>query len=635
VPILVSLLPSARGSGRAFSVYGSDVEDSPAEAILRIGGDAQAEELAVRSLLRRENAFPITRRDVVVLSFCCGPLMNDCADRILPILGRLLADPEESVRSAVVECLGDYGTRARPLIPALIAALQDLSVGVRCLAAWALARAAAGGQEDQAIPALLALVARAETCWAAARALGALGAPAVPALVQLLQQHAATGQSPFLHALKEIGRASVPALRRELTDPSATGRLGAIQALGILGTVARDTFADLVALLQDPDPQVRNAVAQALVEIAPEQARPALATLVGWLDAPTEEERRKAVSLLGCMRQAAKPALPALAKLLADPELGAGAVYAMLAIDPIHTAEVVLRGSGNATQRHAVVQYLTQLGRAAEPALALLGQTLTDPTLRRETAFALVAIAPEQADSAVPVFQEELERLGPADMSSQVPALLEALGRIGEKAASVEPLLRRHVLSQDAGIRISALVALARVVPAFLPEALPPLLRILADPEAICAGWDEASAALAELGPAARAAVPRLEELLFDEEKRRLWNPEALFSTLVRIDPAAKERVIAHIEAGLAGQGFDRAVGLLTDIASQMPAQEAPLLARLLHDPRAGGQWDRLLNLLAGFGAQARDAAPALQDLLKTATPEQADRIRKVLEQLR
>ncbi len=78
------------------------------------------------------------------------------------------------------------------------------------------------------------------------------------------------------------------------------------------------------------------------------------------------------------------------------------------------------------------------------------------------------------------------------------------------------------------------------------------------------------------------------------------------FTALVKIDPTASARVLAHVEADLQSpERFDQAVRLLLDIAREVPTTSAPLLANLLRDRRAEGLWDAIKSLLAGISSRS------------------------------
>ena len=236
---------------------------------------------------------------------------------------------------------------------------------------------------------------------AAEETLALYGGAAVPLLLPLLRQHTGQAQMAYIGALAAIGEPSIPALRQELTGPSVAGRVGAARTLGLLARQAQDAFDDLVAVLKDGDAEVRYSAAQALV----------------WID----------VSRAGA----------------AVPHLVAG----------LESADVKIR-----SEAATMLALLAQAGRPAEVALPALSKLLTDPEVRLEAARAVVAIDPGQAVAAVPVLVEALERSKPVEIPAYdssgavaAEAILVALGRIGQPAAVAVPLIAPGPASPECG----------------------------------------------------------------------------------------------------------------------------------------------------------------------------------------
>jgi HEAT repeat protein len=386
----------------------------------------------------------------------------------------------------------------------------------------------------------------------AAEVLANYGAAAIPLLLPLLRQNTEPAQMRSISILHAIGEPSLPELRQELRGPSVAGRVGAARALGLFAERARDAFEDLVAVLDDAAAEVRYAAAQALVRIAAFRADAAIPHLVAALESADAGIRGEAAHLLALLARA---------------------------------------------------------GRSAEAALPALKQLLTDSEVCLQAALSLVEIDAGQA-AAVPVLVEALEWSKPQEIRAQDPAeaILAALARIGRPAAVAAPLLRQALQAPWPVMCLQAASALVRVAPEWTSDAVNRLLALVSD---VDGDWFwEGIAGLAEMGPAAREVVPRLEEWLFDEEKRGYFSEcycpgepvPTMFAALVKIDPTASARVLAHIKADLQSpERFDQAVKLLLGIAREVPAS-APLVASLLKDRRAEGQWDALLSTLGGPG---------------------------------
>jgi len=465
--------------------------DSAACAILRIGGERIEERLAVRSLL-----FSWGKCVAGNLLFSDREMMQQYADKIRPSLAELLTDSNAQCRVLAAQGLALYGTEAKPFVPALVAALNEPDVRVRIQVALALVEVEPERKAE-----------------------------ASAALFPLLLNSKAT-QSVF-SALNQMGADGVAYLRQELRGSSVAGRVGAARALGLLASQAPAAFEDLVTGLDD---------------------------LVAGLE----------------------------------------------------SADAGIRGGAA-----DILALLAQTGRSVEAALPALSKLLADPEVCLESALAVAAIDAGQAVAAVPILVDALERskflaalVYPYSGMTTEEAILMALGRIGRPAAVAVPLLRHALQSSNVDVQVRAASVLARLAPEWTTDAVATLLPLVSAVDDYDNFW-KGIGALAEIGPGARETVPQLEELLFDEAKRGTSEficpgepSPLLFSALVRIDPTASARVLAHIEADLQSpERFDQAVKLLLEIAREIPAA-APLLAKLLKDRRAEGQWDAILKAL-------------------------------------
>jgi HEAT repeats/PBS lyase HEAT-like repeat len=174
-----------------------------------------------------------------------------------------LQDPSESTRLRAAKELGKLGSEAREAIPALQKALKDTDEDVRLVAARSL---------------------------------------------KMIQ--AAAGPSEL-----------VQRLIRELQSPDEIVRLKAAKDLGKLGSSAIDAIPALQKLSQDPDEDVRRVAANS-IRLIQAGAGPSegLQKLIQQLNSPDELTRLKAAKDLAKMGPAAKDALPALQKLLQDPD---------------------------------------------------------------------------------------------------------------------------------------------------------------------------------------------------------------------------------------------------------------------------------------------------------------------------
>lgn len=168
-------------------------------------------------------------------------LLKTGASAAAPTLAALLGDEEPRIRSRAAASLGQVGVPASA-VPRLLELLADSSERVRADAAYALRRA----PHPERV---------------------------VPALVRVLQDRSGGVAVNAALALGEAGRASplevVPALTSVLQGPRpAWVKAEAARALGQIGRPAAGAVPVLASALSDGDPDLREAVAWAIHQIA-------------------------------------------------------------------------------------------------------------------------------------------------------------------------------------------------------------------------------------------------------------------------------------------------------------------------------------------------------------------------------
>ena len=177
-----------------------------------------------------------------------------------------LTDGSVQVRKMAASALGEIGPDARQAIPALIQALGDVDEGVRRRVALSLGEM--GAEARSAAPALILTLRDGSSSvrrWAAA-ALGEIGptAPAaIPALIAALAQDDMRDRAVVVAALVKMGGRAVPRLVEALRHADPRIRCLAARALA-KGGPPPEAVAPLQALLNDPDPGVRESAAEAL-----------------------------------------------------------------------------------------------------------------------------------------------------------------------------------------------------------------------------------------------------------------------------------------------------------------------------------------------------------------------------------
>ncbi len=219
------------------------------------------------------------------------------AEQAVPLLIETLDSAHISVRRNSPRALGAIGApAAAPAVPRLLGLLSDRDPEVRANAAMALWQIE---RHERAIPALTAMLAgpragvyEAAVAFgqleavpeqavlealvgtfthrdpavrqAAARSAGAFGEAALPAMQQALGSEHTEARQAALEALGWVGRSAVGVVMTALKDPSPAVRRTAAQTLGRLGADALEAEQALVAALDDPNAEVRKAVAWAI-----------------------------------------------------------------------------------------------------------------------------------------------------------------------------------------------------------------------------------------------------------------------------------------------------------------------------------------------------------------------------------
>ena len=233
------------------------------------------------------------------------------APEAIDALDRALEDKDGTLRRYAIESIGRLGAAGERYVPALVQALRDADRDVRRSAAYALG---ALGPVARPAAARLALCAAGWASNDAVSAIGALaaigpdGAPWAPTLAARLDVDTDPERVMWIaEALGRMGPAAAtvaPRLRALLADGHAVVRLSASSALIRMGCPGREVLETLTALLvseawyerrnacealaewgtgaraalpvlrkalEDPDPQVREAAAKAILAIDEEE----------------------------------------------------------------------------------------------------------------------------------------------------------------------------------------------------------------------------------------------------------------------------------------------------------------------------------------------------------------------------
>jgi HEAT repeat protein len=343
--------------------------------------------------------------------------------------------------------------------------------------------------------------------------LGPQARDAVPSLIALLKSHQEYVVDQAERVLGKIGPAAKEAVPALIEEMKHRKNMFIIHALGEIGSP--EAVPTLTELLKDPDPSLRQSTAFALGQIGP-GSKEAIPSLLEALKDKNDEVRTGAIMALKQIKVDAKTAMPFLLETLKD-------------------KNIFVRGFA--------ITWMGTLGPDAKSGVpALLEIAKQDKDMSRSVAMTLGEIGPE-AKAGVPWLMELLKDRtnDPLQYDLRVQAAL-ALWRIQGNKEITLPVLREALKDPKAYVRIEAALGLWRT-----GEEKEKMLALLLDMlkskgqgarkqdlEARLVRF-QAAAALGEIGPDAKAAVPILLELLGDREDFR----KSVADALKKIDPAA------------------------------------------------------------------------------------------------
>jgi len=200
------------------------------------------------------------------------PFFNQTA----PQLVEGLKDPDVRTRRGAITALEDAGAAAAPHLEAIIGATCDSDAIVRWVAARILGKLQR--KPERIVPALIKMLQDVDhdPRGAAANSLGSLGPgarDAVPALAVGVNRGDVEYRMLAMRALENIGMPAAPVLPelgRALFDESPRIRGEAARVLGRFGPLSQAQLPLLRRLERDPDSDVRRAVGEAVLRIAPQ-----------------------------------------------------------------------------------------------------------------------------------------------------------------------------------------------------------------------------------------------------------------------------------------------------------------------------------------------------------------------------
>lgn len=150
---------------------------------------------------------------------------------------------------------------------------------------------------------------------------GSKAAPAIPALTRMLNDSSQDVVRRAIYPLAYIGKEGLPPLVAALGNPANPDRSTIADAIRIMAIEQIDTRSAVPALIQclkDTNLWVVTSAIEALIWAGRQQPEVAVPALIGCLKVPRMEVRDDAADCIGSFREKARPAVPALIKLLND-----------------------------------------------------------------------------------------------------------------------------------------------------------------------------------------------------------------------------------------------------------------------------------------------------------------------------
>jgi HEAT repeat protein len=604
---------------------------------------------------------------------------GDTAEAVKVLINRAESDPQAIVRLHVVFALGSFGPEASAAVPVLIRHIHDpLSWELRQAALASLASVGRdvnrAGPDKDAIAAVAKLLTNndeksSQVRLAAVTALHVLGKGKPEEKELVLAKEAltkATGDADrtvaiwawvALMTLDKVSESGLSVVVRYLTDKDAMVRVAAVMALGALGADGKARLDKIIDRLDDADPLVVAAAVDVLGGFgkAAEKAVPALRKVM---------ERREHTEFF---RQAAAVALKNITGVeekLPAPTPGAGSGSSQR--KPIDPTEVggrtldqwikeIKSNPDPSVQELAmrVVPYFGQRAGTAAPALIdrlkEKDPAKRDIACRAHAVLALAAIADqvgeEESAKAVKAFTDILDNDSQAIMRYHAAT---ALGAYGSRAASAVPSLLHRLPDRSSWeVRQAVLAALSNIVDSGsgaggVKKAPPDGRVIVAIADRLNNNYENSGAvrmmAVMVLGALGRPAGREETSLeisalknagTYDPDKTvQIWAEVALMA-IDKVTDKGLSDVARHL-----AKGKDVTARLTAARALMAMGKEAKSkvgdIAKMLDDDdptiMAGA-----LDVLAGFGAVANDAVPAIRkfadklDKNTTMTKEQRD----------
>jgi len=430
----------------------------------------------------RENAVSILGRMV---------LNEDATNALL----QALRDEDVLVRYEASAALANEKVHvAKESMPILLAALDDTRESrprttwrfqyVRSNIVWILGRL---GGEDRAVLDTLVHTLRDDPDW-----------PVRSAAVSALAKFAPRSLE-VVHVLAEAAR----------RDHQPGVRIHVADELKRMGKEAASALPALIAsLLEDHDVMVRWRAGSAVAEIATDESQ-LQSLLTALKDSRKESVRVSIAQALGQIKFRSPKVVGGLVQALEDKD-----VQVRLAA----AASLARADPENAAALHTLRQVLVKKEEKSNPitptvfvndAEGPIRVATPDLDIRRQA----IQILARYGAAAKPALPDLIGLLGEKDTGQHLP-VIQALGAIGPDAKQALPKIKEQLKNPAPSYRLFAAQALWKIDRNAEPT-VPVLIDVMNDK--FMASWRVSAAnTLAEIGPAAKAAIPTLRELSAD-----------------------------------------------------------------------------------------------------------------------
>jgi HEAT repeat protein len=339
-----------------------------------------------------------------------------------PLEKALASDADPRVRAAAAYALGAFGERAGSLTATLRAALHDPDARVRRGAVRATGRLGEGAGD--VIKDVCDLLKDADPLVRrdAVTALGSLGSPtARPAVRPLLTLAKSERDGVVLRA----------ALDKLVSLVSADDRSAAI---------------DLYPVLRGDDPEAARSAAFVLANMGGPDAAPAVPVLRQTLHEGDEGLQALAAAALGTMDREAAPAVPDLARALAESKSAAvrrNAALALARVGPMAREALPLLINALAASEvreirafaaEAIMKIGSPANDAAVPALLRIVEADADPQMRNHAAWCVAQRRDHETNGISKVFAKVIEETDPDSLALRYEAAWHLAAHLQSKA---------------------------------------------------------------------------------------------------------------------------------------------------------------------------------------------------------